>query len=235
MGPTITPTEQRCLGSMMSVSGVRTEPLAALRPFASIANCGRHQEICNAATYDSCLHQMVSGAAGKYSTRADGRRQMIDLLLPGDYFGLFSQRNHEFTVEAIVERTVVAHYPRRRVEAAAEADTQLVHTLNEIAAAAAFRTEAMLIILGRVTATEKVGAFLLEMSHRLPSTLLDDVALPISRSAIGEYLAISAETVSRALSDLKSRRIIRFGSSRRVYIDDRDALENGILPRGGVA
>lgn len=235
MGQTFHPEEYRGLSSRMSVSGVHTEPLAALKPFASMANCGRHKEICNEATYGDYLHRMVSGAAGKYSTQPDGRRQMIDLLLPGDFFGFFLQQGHEFTIEAIVESTVLARYSRKRVGSLAEADPQIAHTLNEIALAAALRTEAMLIILGRVTATEKVGAFLLEMSHRLPSMSLDDIALPISRSDIGEFLAMSAETVSRALSDLRSRRIIRFNGTRHVHISDRDALENGsfALPHGG--
>lgn len=235
MGRALQPAEHCCPRSGMSGSGVHTEPLSALEPFASMANCGRHKEICSEATYGNYLHLMVSGAAGKYSTQPDGRRQMIDLLLPGDFFGFFSQQDHEFTVEAIVEKTVVAHYPRRRVEAVAEVDPQLARMLNEIALAAALRTEAMLIILGRVTATEKVGAFLLEMSHRLPSMSLDDVALPISRSDIGEFLAMSAETVSRALSDLKSRRIISFAGTRHVHIADRDALENGnfVVPHNG--
>lgn len=226
MGQTVHP-EHRCLRPMTSVSTGRTEQLAALKPFALITNCGRRQEICNQASYGNYLHHMVSGAAGKYSTQPDGRRQMIDLLLPGDLFGLFSHLDHEFTVEAIVDKTVVARYPGRRVEAVAKANPQLAHTLNEIASAAVLRAEAMLVILGRVTATEKVGAFLLEMCHRLPSMSHDDVVLPISRSEIGDFLAMSAETVSRALSDLKSRRIIRFTGTRHVHIADRDALESG--------
>lgn len=221
------PAEHCCPRSGMSGSGVHTEPLLALKPFASMAACGRHKEICNEATYGAYLHLMVSGAAGKYSTQPDGRRQMIDLLLPGDFFGFFSQQDHEFTVEAIVEKTVVAHYPRRRVEAVAEADPQLARELNEIALATLSRTESMLVILGRVTALEKVGAFLLEMTCRLPSSSHDDVVLPVSRSDIGDLLAISAETVSRALSDLKYRGVIRFTSTRHVKIVDRAALENG--------
>jgi CRP/FNR family nitrogen fixation transcriptional regulator len=227
MHQTVHPTQQPCRRSRMSVSGILPEWIAALRPFASNANCGRHQEICNEATYDDYLRQIVSGAAGKYSTQPDGRRQMIDLLLPGDFFAFLSQHDREFTVEAIVESTVVARYPRKRVEALAAADPQLAHELNELAFATLSRTEGMLIILGRVTALEKVGAFLLEMTARLANSSHDDVVLPVSRSDIGDFLAMSAETVSRALSDLKCRGIIRFTGTRHVQIVDRDALEHG--------
>ena len=218
--------QHHCRHSRMSGSGIHPELKAALGPFAATTSCGRHQEICSEATYDDYLRQVVSGAVGKYSTQPDGRRQMIDLLLPGDFFGFISQHDHEFTVEAIVESTVVTRYPRKRVEALAEADPLFTLKLQEVVFATLSRTEGMLIILGRVTALEKVGAFLIEMTDRLQSSAHDDVVLPVSRSDIGNFLAISPETVSRALSDLKCRGIIRFTGTRRVQIVDRDAIEN---------
>ena len=226
-------TQRRHLGSPALVPGIHSEPIAALQPFASLANCGRHQEICSETSSNEYLHYVVSGAAGRYSSMPDGRRQMIDLLLPGDFYGYTSQPHHEFTLEAIVEGTLVARYPRRRVEALAATDPKLANELREIAFATISRTEALLMILGRVTALEKVGAFLIEMAARLRNGQRDDVLLPVSRGDIADILAISAETVSRALSDLKCRGVIRFMGTRQVRIVNRDALEGGCSPSGG--
>jgi DNA-binding transcriptional MocR family regulator len=83
------------------------------------------------------------------------------------------------------------------------------------------------MILGRITAQEKVGSFILAMADRLSNGRSDRVTLPISRYDIADYLAVSVETVSRALSELKHRGLIRFTGTRVIQIIDREALEDG--------
>jgi CRP/FNR family transcriptional regulator, nitrogen fixation regulation protein len=51
------------------------------------------------------------------------------------------------------------------------------------------------------------------------------VALPVSRYDIADYLAVSVETVSRSLTDLKQRGVIRFSGTRTLKIVDPEALE----------
>jgi CRP/FNR family nitrogen fixation transcriptional regulator len=64
-----------------------------------------------------CWYRVVSGTARRFIVRPDGRRQIIDLLLSGDVFGFGAHGNHSFTAEAIRDGTVVARYPRARLEA----------------------------------------------------------------------------------------------------------------------
>lgn len=66
------------------------------------------------------------------------------------------------------------------------------------------------MILGRITAEQKVASFILAMADRLSNGRSDRVTLPISRYDIADYLTVSVETVSRALSDLKQRGLIQF-------------------------
>lgn len=47
---------------------------------------------------------------------------------------------------------------------------------------------------------------------------------------IADYLALSAETVSRALTDLEGRAAIQLNGVRQVRIVDRAALEEGGEP-----
>jgi DNA-binding transcriptional regulator YhcF (GntR family) len=65
------------------------------------------------------------------------------------------------------------------------------------------------------------------MADRLSNGRSDRVTLPISRYDIADYLAVSVETVSRALSELKQRGLIRFAGTRVIQIIDREALEDG--------
>jgi CRP/FNR family transcriptional regulator, nitrogen fixation regulation protein len=135
---------------------------------------------------------------------------------------------YDSTIEAIAEGTVVAAYPRRRVEMLADSNPQLAREIRQVAFAALSRLQAQLLILGRVTALEKVGSFILEMVSRLSAANSNSVAGPMSRYDIADYLAVSVETVSRSLTDLKHRgAMIKLAGTRIVMIVNRNALEDG--------
>jgi CRP-like cAMP-binding protein len=151
----------------------------------------------------------------------------VELLLPGDFFGFTALNEYDSTVEAVTEDTIVAGYPRRRVEMLAEADPQLSREIRQVTFEALSRLQAQLMILGRITATEKVSSFLLTMAERLSNQILDRVDLPISRYDIADYLGLSVETVCRSLTLLKKRGLIALSGPRSVRIIDRGALEEG--------
>jgi Crp-like helix-turn-helix domain len=51
------------------------------------------------------------------------------------------------------------------------------------------------------------------------------IVLPMSRYDIADYLALSVGTVSRALTDLRQRRVIALAGTHEVTIVDRGALD----------
>ena len=67
--------------------------------------------------------------------------------------------------------------------------------------------ENQLLLLGRKTALERVAAFLLEMNGRLTEPVV--MALPMTRRDISDYLGLTIETVSRALSTLKRKGLLK--------------------------
>ena len=75
------------------------------------------------------------------------------------------------------------------------------------------------------SAEERVAGFLLEMADRVPSNAA--VELPMSRQDIADYLALSVETVSRSLTQLRRREVIRLTGTREIRILDRSALAKG--------
>lgn len=171
-------------------------------------------------------YRIVSGVARKCVVLPNGRRQILDLLLSGDFFGIDAQPPEQHCYcEAVVDGCVVACYSRRDVEALAEADPRVAQALRDLAFRAISRLQTQLLIRGRTTATAKVGSFLLNMEHRLCDRPAGAVELPMSRSDIADYLAISVETVSRALTGLRDRGAIRFSGARRLTIIDPAALQ----------
>jgi CRP/FNR family nitrogen fixation transcriptional regulator len=155
--------------------------------------------------------------------RADGRRQIVGLQLPGDFLGFTASDEYEYTAQAITEGTMLASYPRRQVEPLADSDPGLAREQRQVTFEAMSRLQAQLLILGRITALETVGSFILGMETRL-SHSGGPIALPVSRYDIADYLAVSVETVSRSLTDLRRRGVIKLSGTRTIRIVDRDAL-----------
>ncbi len=199
-----------------------------LKSLAVITSCHRGQEIYGPDQPADHWYRVISGLVRKCALAPGGRRQIVDFLLPGDFFGFTARDHHVFAVEAVSEGTIIARYPRQRVERIAASDPELGLLLREAAFDAMSRLQSRILILGRTTAVEKVGAFLVEMAERLPDGTAQAVALPMSRYDIADYLALSVETVSRALTDLKHSGAITLAKTRRVRINVRAALEEGV-------
>ena len=81
-----------------------------------------------------------------------------------------------------------------------------------------------MLLLGRKTALERVATFLLEMDRRL--TAADIMALPMCRRDIADYLGLTLETVSRALSCLHEKGFIDFlgQTQRQIVLCNRPGL-----------
>jgi CRP/FNR family nitrogen fixation transcriptional regulator len=169
-------------------------------------------------------YRLISGAAQRFAVRPDGKRQIVDLLLPGDMFGFGIRGEHSFSAEAITDGTVVARYPIARVEALAASGQKAAQEIRELVIEAAARLHSLLLILGRTTAEEKVGCFLLLMQRRVGCGPGNRLVLPLTRYDVADYLALSVETVSRALSGLKKRGVIALSGPRQIGIIDSDAL-----------
>jgi CRP-like cAMP-binding protein len=187
----------------------------------------RGEEIHGSENSKEYWYRVISGAAKCYVVLPGGRRQILDLLMPNDCFCFTPPGEHFGAVEAVVNGTVVACYARRRAEALAESDPEVARAIRDMAWEAVSRMQEQLLILGRVTAREKVSSFLIKMMERSSMQRNDRLLLFTSRYDIADYLALSVETVSRSLTELRHRGFIALTGPRRVKIVDRNGLEDG--------
>lgn len=173
--------------------------------------------------------RIVAGAARKIALSGDGRRHIVDFLLPGDFFGFCASSEHHFCVETIVAGSLVARFPRRSAERLADSEPQVARHIRQAAFESIARLQRRTLILAGSSALEKVGAFLLEMANRTGVEQTRWVRLPMSRSDIADYLVMAVETVSRTLTELRARRAIAYRDARGVQICDREVLERARL------
>lgn len=199
-------------------------PLAAMDALATSLRRRRGEIVCEEERSAGFFYRVAAGAARRCALSADGRRRIVDLLFPGDFFGFEGAGRGGSTIEALTDGTVVLRYPRREIEAIADADPTAARAIRDIAFAAIARLETQISLLGRVNAVEKVGAFLLALEERQSAAGADRVTLPVSRCDIGDFLALAPETVSRSLSVLERRGAISLPTPRAIDIMDRVAL-----------
>lgn len=194
--------------------------LSRARAILSEFKYNRGVEIYGEMEAADYIYQVVDGAARSYKLLSDGRRQIGAFHLVGDIFGLENGTFHRFTAEAIVD-TTVRLMKRRILEHIAESDAHVALDLLNMTTSSLQHAEDHMLLLGRKTSLERVAAFLLEMDHRL--TAADVMALPMCRRDIADYLGLTLETVSRALSDLHSKGILGFlgPTQRQIVLLDR--------------
>jgi CRP/FNR family nitrogen fixation transcriptional regulator len=161
------------------------------------------------------IYKVVAGAVRSYKLLADGRRQIGAFHLPGDLFGLEASGQHQLTAEAVVETKVVL-LKRRSLDALAARDVQVAYALWTAAADNLRSAESRMLLLGRKTALERVATFLVEMDDRCGGH--GTIDLPMSRRDVADYLGLTLETVSRAISQLRASGMLRLVGARHVEL-----------------
>lgn len=169
------------------------------------------------------VYQVIRGSVRSYKLLSDGRRQIGAFYLPGDVFGLESGPVHRLTAEAVVD-TTVRLVKRRSLEQAAGITVEVARSLWSMTAGELRHAEDHMLLLGRKNAMERVASFLLEMDRRLAVTGM--MALPMCRRDIGDYLGLTLETVSRALSQLHSDGVLGFSGARQIVLRNRQRLRS---------
>ncbi|MBR1168997.1 helix-turn-helix domain-containing protein [Bradyrhizobium sp. DASA03005] len=202
----------------------QSHALKRLDGSAAIVKLNRDQQVPEDDGTAGHWYYVIAGSVRWSTVRSDGRRQILDLMLVGDFFFVGSSQRED-AIEAVSEETVLASYSGARLENLGERDRQFARELREITFQSLERTRHQLVVLGGVTTADKVSAFLLLLEERYGDQE-GDIRLPITRYDLAEYLAVSVETVCRAFSDLQQRGVIALIGIRTVRIVDRDALQH---------
>lgn len=169
---------------------------------------------------------LTRGFLKLYKLLADGRRQIVGFIYPGEFLGISIDEEHAFTAE-VGEDSQLCSFPRGRFARFLAEHPLMERELYRMAAHELSAAQQQLVLLGRKTATEKLATFLLRLADR-PEQVGDEnaavVHLPMSRADIADYLGLTKETVSRIFSTFRAARFIRLRALSDVEILDRATL-----------
>ena len=171
---------------------------------------------------------ITDGYAMRYKLLRNGKRQVLNVILPGDIVGLPSS----FYRRAIYSVTAITDL--RMQVCSLEAYVRLCYEhprfgllLSWIAVAEATNYAEHIIDVGRRTPIERLSHFLLELHARLKAIGRAEerrFSLPFSQEVMADLLGLSVPHLNRMLQQLRADRLIA-SRGRSVEFLDAEAME----------
>ncbi len=172
------------------------------------------------------LYAIRHGSLKTTGLMEDGRAQVAGFYLPGELLGIdaINTDRHPCSAEAL-ETSEVCEIPYSDLEQLAQSVPGLQHQLFRVMSREIVRDEEMLMMLGRMTAEERLASCLLSFSRRLQrlGSSGTEIKLTMSRQDLGDYLGLALETVSRVFSRFDEEGIINV-QGRHVHLRDLERL-----------
>ncbi len=177
------------------------------------------------------LHVLNSGLCKIVNLAPDGREQVVGLKFRGDWLGFDGIANSRHSCDAIAMDTGEVWMIRYdQLLDACQRHPALMLLLHEAMSREMAHDRETMLSLCTLPADARVAEFLRYWSDALAERGLrtDQLMLRMTRAEIGNYLGMTLETVSRALSRLARDKVIAFaGKGRRdLLIPDVGALSS---------
>ncbi len=172
------------------------------------------------------VYTLFDGWAFRFMLLPDGRRQILNFLLPGDpvLFSLLHQKQLPYSLQALTNVSLCAFDSREMSDLLAQRPL-LARRLQGARTSAVMDMCARLTDVGRRTADERVAHFLLFLYRHLKRrefAIGDSVPFPLRLHHIADALGLTATHASRVLAMLKQRGLISLSQSRLTVHEENE-------------
>jgi CRP-like cAMP-binding protein len=164
-------------------------------------------EIIRAEQENSEIYTLYSGWAFRFKVLPDGRRQILNFLLPGDLLGLqaamFDAARHG--IEALTD-VEVCLLPRRKIWALFGQMPELAFDVTWLGSHEESYVDENLTSAGRRSATERIAALIVMLYKRADALALvtdGTFAFPLSQQHIADALGLSLVHTNKTLARLR--------------------------------
>ncbi len=179
------------------------------------------QDIVRAGDVAAGVHLILEGFAFRYKIIDDGQRQIIGLLLPGDFCDLQSivlgPSDHYI---AALTPCIVADIPQERVDSLVFHDSRLARALWWATLVDESILREWLASMGQRPADKRIAHLFCELLLRqqlVGAAGERDCPLPLTQPMLADILGITTIHVSRILRDLRLAGLIQL-KDRQLYI-----------------
>ncbi|GAB1256921.1 transcriptional regulator Anr [Aurantivibrio plasticivorans] len=173
------------------------------------------------------VYAVRSGTVKTISITGEGQEQVTGFYLPGEILGMDGIATGSHTNAAIsLETSAVCEIPFSRLEELSAQLPSLQRYLFRLLGREISTDQQLITLLSKNSADQRIATLLLSISARNGRRHLSatEFRLPMSRADIGNYLGLTVETVSRALSRFQKQGLIS-ADKKEISILDINALK----------
>ncbi|MBL8894196.1 MAG: Crp/Fnr family transcriptional regulator [Rhizobiales bacterium] len=169
------------------------------------------------------LYTVLSGWGFRYTLLPDGRRQILNFVLPGDLIGLQASvaREMKHSIEALTGMLLCV-FQREELWNLYQRHPGLAYDITWLAALEEQMLDRHLLSVGRRTALERMAYLLLHLHHRAHTIGLADrqgFSPPITQYHLADALGMSVVHTNKTLKKLYQSKLIRWKNRRLEFLD----------------
>jgi CRP/FNR family transcriptional regulator len=187
----------------------------------------RGERLFNAGDRFTCIYAIRGGFFKTSISDSAGREQVTGFFMGGEPLGLDGLGSGHYMNSAIaLEDSYVCAMPYSIFGEIARDVPSLQRGLHSVLAREIVRGHGLMLLLGSMSARQRMAAFLINLSKRYlrRGYSRSDFLLRMTREEIGSYLGLKLETVSRVFSTLHKDGLIDI-QQKQVCIADMEGLE----------
>ena len=205
------------------------EELAFLQHFKSgelVLDAG--STIFSEGTNSPHLYTVLSGWTFKYKTLEDGRRQVLNFALPGDFIGLQASILDSIThsVEALTD-VVLCVFPREKLWTLYKKHAGLAYDVTWLAAREESILGDYLLAVGQRRAGERIAFVLLQLFHRARQLGLvrgNTMTLPLTQEHLADAIGFSLVHTNKTLKALRRTGAFKWTGSTFELLDEKKLI-----------
>lgn len=168
------------------------------------------------------IYAIKSGIVKIFKTSTDGKDHILRILNAGDLLAFDAIYNTEYSYSAeSIEDSEICIMKKEDLIALLKKDADLAIEIIKILTRELEETRCFIRDFTTRTASQKIAQFLLSPPYIFSSvkTVKKTITLPLSRKEFSEILGLSAETVSRTLSQFERDQIVKVNGNKILLLD----------------
>jgi len=182
-------------------------------------------DIIHPGQEDAELYTLYSGWAFRYKSLPDGRRQILNFLLPGDLVGLQASllSAAEHGIEALTDVELCV-FPRKRIWDLFVKMPTLAYELAWLGSREESLIDDNLTSVGQRNAGERIAALVISLYHRAETLGLvssGSFAFPLSQQQLADALGLSLVHTSKTWSRLRKAGLFSLSGGRLTLLNPR--------------
>lgn len=218
--------ESACITTVPVFKGLEDSELLLLQNVTHSRSFQKGEFIFREGEQSETLLIVNEGLIKLTKSSADGKEQIVRLLFPGDFFGLFAllrDEKHYMNAEAL-EKTVICYIDKKdflqTMAKNADMSFRLVVALND----RLFEADESVGFLSLMNVEERLARALILFYDKMKAHN-GVFSLPITKKDLASFIGTTPETVSRKLLSFVSQNMISLIGQRQIEILDMERLK----------